>query len=37
MEDLTRLGLVLVGAPIAVEVAGVLLGLVARWVSRRAR
>jgi hypothetical protein len=35
MEDLTRLGIVLIGLPIAVAVVGVILGLVARGATRR--
>jgi len=35
MEDMTRFGLTVVGAPLAVAVIGVLLGLIARGISRR--
>ena len=34
MNDLERLGLVLVGFAVAVVVAGVLLGLIGAWVKR---
>jgi hypothetical protein len=37
MEDLTRLGLVFVGFPVAVFAAGILLGLGSRWVRGRGR
>ena len=37
MEDTTRLGLALISVPIAVTVGGVLLGLLARWITRRDR
>jgi hypothetical protein len=35
MEDLTRFGLALLSVPVTVAVAGVLLGLVGRWISGR--
>jgi len=33
VEDLTRLGLLLISAPIAVVAGGVLLGVIGRWIS----
>jgi hypothetical protein len=35
MEDLTRFGLALLGVPVTVVAAGVLLGLFGRWISGR--
>ena len=35
VEDLTRFGFLLVGAPIAVVAGGVLLGMIGRWLSGR--
>jgi hypothetical protein len=35
MQDLTRFGLALLGAPIVVVASGVLIGLIARWISGR--
>jgi len=35
MEDLTRLGLALLSVPVAVVAGGILLGLVARRLTRR--
>jgi hypothetical protein len=35
MEDLTRFGLALLSVPVAVVTGGILLGLVARRVTRR--
>jgi hypothetical protein len=37
MEDLTRLGLTLLGVPIVVLTGGVLIGLIARQITRRTR
>lgn len=34
MTDLERLGLVLVGFPLAVVVGGVLLGLIGAWIKK---
>ena len=35
MQDLTRFGLALLSAPIVVVTSGVLIGLIARWISGR--
>jgi hypothetical protein len=35
MQDLTRFGLTVVGAPVAVAIIGLLVGLIARGISRR--
>lgn len=35
MEDLTRFGLVMVGAPVTVALIGVVIGLIARGIGRR--
>ena len=37
MEDLTRLGLVLIGFPVTIFAAGLALGLGGRWLTRRRR
>ena len=37
MEDLTRLGLALLSVPVVVVASGVVLGLCARWITRRPR
>ena len=37
MEDLTRLGLVLISVPVVVFAAGVALGLSGRWLTRHRR
>ena len=35
MEDLTRFGLTLLSVPITVFAAGIVLGLIGRWVTAR--
>jgi len=37
MTDLERLGLALIGVPVAVVAAGVLLGLIGAWIKRGTR